>query len=135
MRNTSQKGARHYEAHPGHYKKRISMIGAWCNKLFQAPFMFEGHCNTQVFELYIEKILVPTLTPGMVIIIDNASFHKSSKIRDLIEASGCKLKFLPPYSPDLNPIEKFWFKLKTGIKKKNEGHERNFRVLDGNHAG
>ena len=54
-------GTRHYEAHPGHYKKRISMIGGLCNKDFMAPLMFEGHCNTTVFELYVEQVLVPKL--------------------------------------------------------------------------
>lgn len=54
----------------------------------------------------------------MTIVIDNASFHKSKKIDDLIEQAGCELLYLPPYSPDLNPIEKYWHKLKTQIKKK-----------------
>ena len=82
-----------------------------------APFMFEGHCNTTVFELYVKHILAPTLEVGMVVVIDNASFHKSKKIRQLIEDVGAKLIFLPPYSPDLNPIEKWWHKIKTAIRK------------------
>jgi len=110
-------GKRHYEAHPGHYTKRISMIAGLCAKELMAPFMFEGHCNTTVFELYVEHILVPTLEVGMVVIIDNASFHKSKKIRLLIEGVGARLVFLPPYSPDLNPIEKWWHKIKTSIRK------------------
>lgn len=110
-------GQRYYEAHPGHYTKRLSMIGAWCNKRFQAPFVFDGHCNTATFELYVEKILCPTLSQGMLVIIDNASFHKSAKVKSLIESVGCKLLFLPPYSPDLNPIEHYWHKLKTIIRK------------------
>ena len=110
-------GQRYYEAQPGHYKKRISMIGGLCGKQFQAPFMFEGHCNTTVFEMYVEKILVPSLSKGMVVIIDNASFHRSARIIDLIEKAGCQLIYLPPYSPDLNPIEHYWHKLKTTIRK------------------
>jgi putative transposase len=110
-------GKRHYEAHPGHYTKRISMIAGLCNKNFMAPFMFEGHCNTTVFELYIKHILAPQLEAGMVVVIDNASFHKSKSIRQLIEDAGAKLIFLPPYSPDLNPIEKWWHKIKTAIRK------------------
>ena len=78
-------GKRYYESRPGHYKKRISMVGGLCVQKFLAPFMFEGHCNTQTFELYLEKILVPTLSPGKIVVIDNASFHSSSKIKDLIE--------------------------------------------------
>ena len=111
-------GKRYYEAHPGHYTKRISMIGGLCSRKFQAPFMFEGHCNTATFEVYIEQVLVPTLTAGMTVVIDNASFHKSLKIRELIENAGCQLIFLPPYSPDLNPIEHYWHKIKTMIRKK-----------------
>ena len=77
-------GTRHYEAHPGHYTKRISMIGGLCNQSFMAPFMFEGHCNTTVFELYVEHVLAPKLKMGMVVVIDNASFHKSTRIKNLI---------------------------------------------------
>ncbi len=79
--------------------------------------MFEGHCNANVFELYVEHILVPNLDVGMVVVIDNASFHKSKKIKELIEEAGGKLVFLSPYSPDLNPIEKWWHKIKTAIRK------------------
>jgi len=113
----AKKGKRHYEAWPGHYKKRISMIGGLCGNHFQAPFMFEGHCNTATFEIYVEKVLVPTLTAGMTIIIDNASFHKSARIKQLIAQAKCDLLYLPPYSPDLNPIEHYWHKIKTVIRK------------------
>ena len=93
------------------------MIAGLCERQFQAPFMFEGHCNTAVFELYVEKVLAPSLTSGMVVVIDNASFHRSAKIKTLIEDVGCRLLYLPPYSPDLNPIEHCWHKLKTVIRK------------------
>lgn len=111
------KGSRYYEAHPGHYTNRLSMIGALCEQQFQAPFMFSGHCNTAMFEAYIEQVLVPTLTPGIVVVMDNASFHKSERIRKLIESAECQLLYLPPYSPDLNPIEHYWYKIKTSIRK------------------
>jgi putative transposase len=110
-------GQRYYESHPGHYTKRISMIAGLCGRNLQAPFMFEGHCNTATFDTYIEKILLPTLKSGMTIIIDNASFHKSAKTKQLIEEAGCFLMFLPAYSPDLNPIEHYWHKIKTLIRK------------------
>jgi transposase len=113
----SKIGTRHYESQPGHYTKRISMIGGLCDKQFQAPFMFEGHCNTAIFEAYIEEVLVPALKPGMSVVIDNASFHKSAKIKKLIDDAECNLIFLPPYSPDLNPIEHWWHKIKTEIRK------------------
>jgi len=110
-------GVRYYEAHPGHYTKRLSMIGGLCEQNFMAPFIFQGHCNTEVFELYVEQILVPCLKKDMVVVIDNASFHKSARINNLIEAVGAKLIYLPPYSPDLNPIEHYWHKIKTAIRK------------------
>lgn len=113
----TKKGKRHYAAYPGHYKKRISMIGGLCGSDFQAPFMFQGHCNTATFEVYIEKVLVPTLKEGMTVIIDNASFHKSARIKQLIMDANCQLVYLPPYSPDLNPIEHCWHKIKTSIRK------------------
>jgi transposase len=86
------------------------------NKIF-APFVFEGYSNTLVYETYIERVLVPALTPGMVVVIDNASFHKSEKIKSLIQNVGCDILFLPPYSPDLNPIEHYWHSIKTMIRK------------------
>ena len=106
-----------HSSRPGHRKKRVSMIACLAAKALFAPFMFEGHCDTAVFEYYIEKVVIPTLEPNQVLIIDNASFHKSAKIKSLVESDNCRILFLPPYSPDLNPIEKYWFKLKTKIKK------------------
>ena len=106
-------GMRYYEAHPGYRQKRVSMIGGLCEGIFQAPFMFEGHCNAGVFELYVERVLLPALSKGMTIIIDNASFHRSEKVRDMIESAGCQLMYLPPYSPDLNPIEHWRHKIKN----------------------
>jgi transposase len=79
--------------------------------------IYEGTCNTELFETWIEQVLVQELTPGKVIIMDNATFHKSAKTKKLIEQAGCELLFLPPYSPDLNPIEKFWAYLKQCIKE------------------
>lgn len=72
------------------------------------PFIFQGHCNTEVFEQYLEKILLPQLKKGEIMIIDNASFHKSVKIKHLIQAAGINLIYLLPYSPGLNPIEHYW---------------------------
>lgn len=86
------------------------------NQLF-APFLFEGYSNAIVYETYVERVLAPALKPGMVVIIDNASFHKSKRIIALIEAVGCRIIFLPPYSPDFNPIEHFWAAVKNAIRK------------------
>ena len=81
-----------------------------------APFLFEGYCNSEIYATYLEKVLIPTLEPGQILIIDNASFHKSKKITALIEQAKCKILFLPPYSPDFNPIEHFWSAVKKKIR-------------------
>ena len=77
-----------------------------------ATMEYRGYCNTEVILSWVEQVLVPELEVGDVVIWDNASFHKSPKIKALIEEAGCELLFLPPYSPDLNPIEHFWAVLK-----------------------
>ena len=69
-----------------------------------------------MFEIWVEEFLINELKPGQIVIMDNAAFHRSQKTRDLIESVGCKIIFLPPYSPDLNPIEKFWANMKRWIK-------------------
>jgi len=93
------------------------MIAGWCNREVLAPMTFKGSCNTHLVEAWVEQWLVPQLPPGQVVVIDNASFHKSAAIRESIEQAGCTLLFLPPYSPDLNKIEKFWPKLKHYLRK------------------
>lgn len=70
-----------------------------------------------MIEAWLDNFLLPQVQPGQVIVMDNAPFHNSIKIRQLIEKAGCELLFLPTYSPDLNPIEHWWHKVKTAIKK------------------
>ena len=108
---------RFYALKLGHRTRRISMIAGWCNQQVLAPLTFEGYCNTALVEAWVEQVLVPELQPGQVVVIDNASFHKSATTRQLIEGAGCKLLFLPAYSPDLNKIEKFWARLKRYLGK------------------
>ena len=95
---------------------RESFIAGKNGKNIIAPMCFKGTCNTELFNAWIEQVLLPELKPGQVVILDNAAFHKSPKTKELIESAGCKLLFLPPYSPDLNPIETFWANLKAKIK-------------------
>ena len=76
-----------------------------------------GSTTRGVFEAYIEQVLSTTLKPGHVVMLDNLSAHKGSKIRELIEAQGCELLFLPPYSPDLNPIEEAFAKVKALLRR------------------
>lgn len=95
---------------------RESFIAAKCGSKILAPFCFKGTCDTLLFNLWVEEILVPELKAGQVVILDNATFHKSEKTKKLIEGAGCTLLFLPPYSPDFNPIEIFWANFKAKLK-------------------
>ena len=70
------------------------------------------------FETWLETCLIPSLKPGQIVIADNAAFHRSGRIEELIESAGCQLKYLPPYSPDLNKIQQCWSWLKSRIRKK-----------------
>lgn len=96
---------------------RESFISALFQGKFLAPMCFQGTCNTDLFNTWIEKVLIPNLKPGQVLILDNASFHRSEKSKKLVEGVGCRLLFLPPYSPDLNPIEKCWANLKVKVRE------------------
>ncbi len=82
-----------------------------------APCWLKGYTDANSFNAWIKGHLLPTLKEGMTIIMDNARFHKSPQTKELIEAAGCTLLFLPPYSPDLNPIEHRWFPLKNQARK------------------
>lgn len=87
---------RFYDLKQGHRTERVSMVAGWCSRAILAPMTFKGYCNTALIEGWVEHCLVPELTPGQVVILDNASFHKSDTIRDLIEQAGCHVMFLPP---------------------------------------
>lgn len=112
----SKKGQAVYGTISGKRFYRESFIAAKCASKIFAPFCFQGTCYTKLFEMWIEKFLVPELRPGQVVIMDNASFHKSKKTQEMIEKAKCTLIFLPPYSPDLNPIEKYWSWFKAQVK-------------------
>jgi len=92
------------------------MIAGLLGKKLIAPLSFEGYTNADFFNHWLEHCLVPELPPNYTVIIDNASFHKNQRTREIIEKAGCKLIYLPPYSPDLNPIESWWAILKTHIR-------------------
>ena len=77
----------------------------------------EGATTKAVFETYVEQVLIPWLSPGQIVVMDNLSSHKGSRVRELIEARGCELHYLPPYSPDLNPIEEAFAKIKALLRK------------------
>ena len=104
----------------GKYYERTNIIAGLVNNKSIAPMIFNGSCNTNLFETWVEQFLIKELKPDQVVIMDNAAFHRSQKTRELIESVGCRVIFLPPYSPDLNPIEKFWANMKRWIKQQIE---------------
>lgn len=110
------KGQRFHAFKSGKRERRINMIAALVNQTLIAPFTLDGAFNRDAFELWLEQFLVPVLKEGQVIVMDNATFHKGGRIRQLIEQAGCRLLYLPPYSPDFNPIEKTWSALKSRIR-------------------
>lgn len=102
----------------GKYYLRTNIIAGLVNNKSIAPFVFNGSCNTELFNEWVKSFLIRELKPGQTVILDNASFHKSPKTKELLESVGCKLLFLAPYSPDLNPIEKFWANMKRWIRRR-----------------
>ena len=113
----SPSGERIYALKSGQRQGRVNMIAGYRNQQLIAPFTVTGACNRVVFEIWLGTCLIPTLRAGDWVIIDNATFHHGGRIAELIEAAGCKVIYLPPYSPDLNQIEKCWAWLKSRIRK------------------
>lgn len=110
----------------GHRTSRVSMAAAWCCGEVLAPLTFQGYCHAELVEAWFEQQLCPALSPGQVVILDNASFHKMSALQGLVEQVGCSLLPLPTYSPDLNKIEPLWNAIKLRIAL-DEGAHPSFR--------
>jgi transposase len=98
----------------------LTFLAALRHDRIDAPAVFDGPINAVSFTAYVEQFLIPTLKPGDIVIVDNLSSHKGEAVRTAIRAVGAHLFFLPPYSPDLNPIEQVFAKLKTLLKKSGE---------------
>ncbi|BAK66789.1 putative transposase for insertion sequence element [Sphingobium sp. SYK-6] len=97
--------------------KTLTFVAALRHDRIDAPCVLDGPINGQLFLAYVEQFLVPTLVPGDIVIMDNLGSHKGQAVRKAIRAAGAKLLFLPPYSPDLNPIEQVFAKLKLLLRK------------------
>jgi transposase len=108
----------------GHWKTTTFVAGLTMRGMI-APFVLDGPINRDAFETYAAKVLVPELRPGDIVVMDNLSSHKGPRVREMIEAAGARLLFLPPYSPDFNPIENAFAKLKAHLRKAAE------RTVDG----
>ena len=95
----------------------LTFLAALRSDRIDAPCVIDGPINGESFRAYVEQMLIPTLKPGDIVVIDNLGSHKGKSVRRAIRAAGAKLFFLPPYSPDLNPIEQVFAKLKTLLRK------------------
>ena len=115
----SEKGKRSYAEKLGFASDRRNIIAGYnyATKDIIAPFEYKGYTDKLLFVSWFKNVLCPNLTPGQVVILDNASFHKVDELYNIIEECGCKLIYLPPYSPDLNPIENFWANFKRNLRK------------------
>lgn len=110
-------GQRFHDLKSGKRSIRVSIVSALCQGKLIAPLTFVGSCNRLLFEKWLGSKLLPSLKSGQTLILDNATFHKSEKIRELVKTAGCELEYLPPYSPDLNDIEHYWFPIKNRVRK------------------
>ena len=100
----------------GHWRTMTFLAALRCDRI-DAPCVLDGPVNADAFTAYVEQFLLPTLRPGDIVVLDNLNSHKAAAVRRAIRAAGAKLFFLPPYSPDLNPIEQVFAKLKTLLRK------------------
>jgi transposase len=100
----------------GHWKTTTFVAGLRLTGI-AAPFVLDGAINRHAFETYVARVLVPELQAGDIVVMDNLSSHKGPRVRELIEAAGASLRYLPPYSPDFNPIENAFAKLKALLRK------------------
>ena len=113
----SPRGTRLVAKAPRGRWRTLTFLAALRHDRLDAPCVIDGPINGASFLAYVEQVLVPTLAPGDIVIIDNLGSHKGKAVRKAIRAAGAKLFFLPPYSPDLNPIEQVFAKLKTLLRK------------------
>ena len=116
-RGRAPRGQRLRAAIPHGHWKTTTLVAGLTQDGIVAPFVLDGPINRDAFETYVAKVLVLELRPGDVVILDNLSSHKGPRVRELIEAAGASLLYLPPYSPDFNPIENAFAKLKALLRK------------------
>lgn len=123
----AEAGERIYDYVPDVRFKRKSVLSSIRLDGTQVPFVFSGTLNKSLFSYYLEEFLAPTLKPGDIVIMDNCSVHRAKGVLDSIYARGASVLFLPPYSPEYNPIELCWSKMKTNL---NQAKARTSETLD-----
>ncbi len=120
LRGRAQRGRRVIGRVPWGHWKIVTFVAALRQGEITAPFVIDRAMTSAIFVEYVRQCLVPTLSPGDIVVMDNLQPHKNTKVRELIEAAGAELRFLPAYSPDLNPIEQAFAKLKAHLRKAQE---------------
>ena len=111
------RGQRALDRAPRNWGENVTLISSIYLGGMGPSMSLPGSADAEAFKLYLEHFLCPTLRPGQIVVMDNLSVHKNKKVRELIEECGCELLFLPPYSPDFNPIEEAFSKVKAVLKK------------------
>lgn len=111
------RGERSHGSAPRNYGQNLTLVAALSLNGLDAPMLLDGAMDGRAFGRYVETFLVPVLRPGQVVVLDNLSVHKQAPIQAAIEAAGCEVLFLPSYSPDFNPIEQAFSKIKAYIRR------------------
>ena len=119
----SKRGERARCSVPRNRGKNTTLLASMSVEGIGPSLAITGTVDAPVFEAYLERVLLPELRPGRILVMDNLSAHKTKKVRELVEEAGCELLYLPPYSPDLNPIEEAFSKIK-GVLRKAEARTR-----------
>jgi transposase len=119
----SRRGRRAFGSAPKNWGKNVTLLASITREGLGPCLAVEGATTREVFEAYMEGVLAPSLSPGRMVVMDNLSAHKGGKVKEIIEGRGCELIYLPPYSPDLNPIEQAFSKVK-GLLRKAEARTR-----------
>lgn len=130
LRGRCKGGGRLYDSTPHGHWETTTMIAALGLEGPAAPMVIQGATDAAVFRAYVKHVLVPVLRAGQIVVLDNLGSHKNAEVREMIEAAGAMLWFLPPYSPDFNPIEKMWSKVKEFLRSaKARGTEQLYQAV------
>lgn len=117
LRARAPRGERAYGRVPRNRGKNTTLLASITSSGMGPCLAVEGSTTKAVFEAYVERVLLPSLSPGRVVVMDNLAAHKGERVRELIEGRGCSLLFLPPYSPDFSPIEEAFSKVKARLRR------------------
>ena len=119
----SPKGQRAFGSAPRNWGRNVTLLASITHRGLGPSLAVEGATTREVFETYLEGVLAPTLEPGQMVVMDNLSAHKGGRVKEIIQGRGCELLYLPPYSPDFNPIEQAFSKVK-GILRRAQARTR-----------